>query len=503
MPGWFLKYSFLRESIKNILTCYLRYDRINKAKIDLSSIVMIARVKLMKQEIPVKEKQKYVMTIDDIGVHGEGIGRIDGYTVFVEGALPGEKVRIRVSKAGRNHGYGKLLDIVVPSPDRVLPPCPYTGRCGGCTLQHISYNRQLQFKTRRVRDALERIGKITGVTVHNTVGMDQPWRYRNKAQFPVRMEDGLLSIGFFAPGSHDIVDIDRCLIQHKTGDNVIEIIRKFILKYNVPVYDEQTHRGIIRHVVTRMGFKSGQLMVAIVTNGRNLPHSDKLVGLLTTNIPNITSIVQNINDRKTNVILGNENITLWGQGHIVDTLAGLTFKISPLSFYQVNPVQTEILYGKVMEYAALTGRETVIDLYSGIGTISLFLARNAGKVYGIEEVPQAVEDAWENAKLNHISNVEFITGKAEELIPKLVDSGLHADVVVLDPPRKGCEDEVLEALGHMIPQRIVYVSCNPATLARDLKFLTERGYKVEELQPVDMFPHTPHVECVTWIQKKK
>ena len=313
----------------------------------------------------------------------------------------------------------------------------------------------------------------------------------------MRMEDGLLSIGFFAPGSHDIVDIDRCLIQHKTGDNVIEIIRKFILKYNVPVYDEQTHRGIIRHVVTRMGFKSGQLMVAIVTNGRNLPHSDKLVGLLTTNIPNITSIVQNINDRKTNVILGNENITLWGQGHIVDTLAGLTFKISPLSFYQVNPVQTEILYGKVMEYAALTGRETVIDLYSGIGTISLFLARNAGKVYGIEEVPQAVEDAWENAKLNHISNVEFITGKAEELIPKLVDSGLHADVVVLDPPRKGCEDEVLEALGHMIPQRIVYVSCNPATLARDLKFLTERGYKVEELQPVDMFPHTPHVECVT------
>lgn len=456
----------------------------------------------MKQKrIPVKESQEYEMNVDDISVDGEGIGRVDGFTMFVEGALPGEQVRIRAVKIGKNYGYGELLKIIVPSPDRVVPLCPYSKRCGGCSLQHLSYNRQLEFKTRRVRDALERIGKITGVKIHNTIGMQQPWRYRNKAQFPVGMDDGLLSIGFFAPRSHDIVDIDRCIINHQVNDWVIEITRKFIEKYNVPVYDENAHHGIIRHVVTKVGFKTGQVMVIIVTNGRYLPYKDKLVELLRNNIPGITGIVQNINSKKTNVILGDENITLWGQGYIVDILAGLTFKISPLSFFQVNPAQTEILYSKALEYAGLTGRETVIDLYSGIGTISLFLARSAAKVYGIEEVPQAVQDAWENARINGIANVEFITGKAEEVIPKLVDSGLRADVVVLDPPRKGCEAGVLEALIRMAPQRIVYVSCNPATLARDLKLLTEQEYRVIEVQPVDMFPHTTHVECVTLMSR--
>ena len=455
----------------------------------------------MKQGIPVKEKQEYVMNIDDAGVHGEGIGRIEGFTMFVEGALPGEKVRIRSVKVGKDHGYGELMDIIDPSPDRVLPLCPYSKTCGGCTFQHVSYQRQLEFKTRRVRDALERIGKIGDIKVHDTIGMDNPWRYRNKAQFPVRMGNGLLSIGFFAPRSHDIVDIDRCIIQHENGDKVIGIIRDFIQEYNIPVYDERTHRGIIRHVMTRIGFATGQIMVVIVTNGRHLPHKDKLADLLTRSIPDITSIVQNINSKKTNVILGNENITLWGQDHIFDTLAGLTFKISPLSFYQVNPVQTEVLYGKALEYAALSGRETVIDLYSGIGTISLFLARNAYKVYGIEEVPQAVEDARDNAIINNIFNAEFIAGKAEEVIPRLADAGLHADVVVLDPPRKGCQTEVLQALVHMAPQKIVYVSCNPATLARDLKLLTEQGYKAIEVQPVDLFPHTTHVECVVLMSR--
>ena len=463
--------------------------------------VLENRVKSMKQGIPVKEKQEYIMNIDDISVDGEGIGRIEGYTMFIEGALPGEKVRVRVVKVGRNHGYGELLDIIEPSPNRVFPPCPYSARCGGCSLQHISYNSQIEFKTRRVRDALERIGKISDVMVHKTIGMQTPWRYRNKAQFPIRMDNGVLSIGFFMPGSHDIVDIDSCMIQHESCDKVIEIIRKFIRKYNIPVYDERTHRGIVRHVVTRMGFKTGQLMVVIVTNGRRLPYSNELVALLTSGLPNLISIVQNINSMKTNVILGNENLTLWGQDHIVDILAGLTFKISPLSFYQVNSAQTEVLYGKVLEYAGLTGKETVIDLYSGIGTISLFLARDAYKVYGIEEVPQAVYDAWENAKINGISNVEFIEGKAEDIIPELVDGGMRADVVVLDPPRKGCDQAVLDALARMAPPRIVYVSCNPATLARDLKFLTEQGYKVEEVQPVDMFPHTTHIECVVLMSR--
>ncbi len=456
-----------------------------------------------QRDIPVRQNREYEILVEDIGVDGEGIGRIDGFTMFVEGALPGEKVRIRATKIGKNFGYGELLKIIVPSPDRVNPPCPYSKRCGGCSLQHLSYSAQLKFKTRRVCDALERIGKIEDVKVHDAIGMDNPWRYRNKAQFPVGMAGGSLAIGFFAPRSHDIVDMEKCIINHWANDSVIRIIRDFIQRYSIPVYDEHAHRGIIRHVVTKVGFKTGQVMVVIVTNGKTLPHKDRLVELLKDNIPGIIGIVQNINSKKTNVILGQENITLWGQDHITDILGGLTFKISPLSFFQVNPLQTEVLYGKALEYAGLNGTETVIDLYCGIGTISLFLARNACKVYGIEEVPQAVRDAWENARINGISNVEFIEGKAEDVIPELVDAGMRADVVVLDPPRKGCDQAVLEALARMAPPRIVYVSCNPATLARDLKFLTEQGYKVIEVQPVDMFPHTTHVECVTWIQKKK
>ncbi|MBM7581541.1 23S rRNA (uracil1939-C5)-methyltransferase [Caldicoprobacter guelmensis] len=457
----------------------------------------------MKQkDMPVSQNQEYEMTIEDISVDGEGIGRINGFTMFVPGALPGEKVRIKALRIGKNYGYGKLLKIIEPSPDRVVPPCSYSKQCGGCSIQHLSYNAQLKFKTRRVRDALERIGKITGVKVHDTIGMVEPWRYRNKAQFPVGRAGSSLAIGFFAPKSHDIVDMDRCMINHQINDKIIEVIRNFIQKYSIPVYDECAHQGIVRHVVTKVGFKTGQVMFVIVTNGKNLPHKDKLVELLRNNIPGITSIVQNINSKKTNVILGQENITLWGQDYIVDILGRLTFKISPLSFFQVNPVQTEILYNKVLEYATLTGKETVIDLYSGIGTISLFLARNAHKVYGIEEVPQAVQDAWENARINGITNAEFIEGKAEVVIPELVNSGLHADVVVLDPPRKGCEAEVLEALARMAPQRIVYVSCNPATLARDLKLLTEHGYEVVDVQPVDMFPHTTHVECVASLKRK-
>lgn len=456
---------------------------------------------MSQKDVPVRRNGEYEILVEDISVDGEGIGRIDGFTVFVGGALPGEKVRIRVSKVGKNFGYGELLKIIVPSPDRVNPSCPYAERCGGCSLQHLSYSAQLKFKTRRVCDVLKRIGRIENAKVHEAIGMDDPWRYRNKAQFPVGMAGNSLAIGFFAPGSHDIVDMDRCIINHQVNDRIVQIIRDFIQRYSIPVYDEVAHRGIIRHVVTKVGFKTGQVMVVIVTNGRSLPHKDRLVDLLKDDIPGIIGIVQNVNSKKTNVILGQENITLWGQDHITDILGVLTFKISPLSFFQVNPVQTEVLYGKALEYAGLSGKETVIDLYCGIGTISLFLARNARKVYGIEEVPQAVQDAWRNARINGISNVEFIEGKAEDVIPDLVAAGLSADVVVLDPPRKGCDQAVLGALVRMAPPRIVYVSCNPATLARDLKFLAEHGYKVEEVQPVDMFPHTTHVECIVLMSR--
>jgi len=455
----------------------------------------------VNQEIPVKKNEDYEMNIENMGVNGEGIGRIDGFTVFVEGALPGERVKVKIVKVTKSFAYGKLLKIIQASGDRVEPPCPHAKRCGGCQLQHLSYESQLKFKTQLVKDALERIGKLEGVVVKDTLGMEHPWKYRNKAQYPVGLVKGKLAIGFFAPRSHDIINLEQCDIQHGINEKVIEIFRRFINTYNIPVYDEVNHKGIIRHILTKVGFKSRQLMVVVVTNGFELPRKKELVDMLRKGIPSINSIVQNINSAKTNVILGEKNITLWGQDYIVDAIGELKFKISPLSFFQINPVQTEILYGKALEYAALTGQERVIDAYCGIGTISLFLAKHASKVYGVEVVPQAIEDAKENARLNGIENVEFITGEAEEVIPRMARLGLKADVVVVDPPRKGCDQKLLDAVLEIAPKRIVYVSCNPATLARDLKYLSENQYQVLEVQPVDMFPQTVHVETIARIQR--
>lgn len=455
----------------------------------------------MVLDIPVTKNEEYEIKIDDLGVNGEGIGRIDGYTLFVQGALPGEKIKVKVIKVNKKYGYGKLLEVIEPSPDRVQPVCKHARRCGGCQLQHLSYSAQLDFKTKLVQDAFERIGRIKDKEVKPTIGMEKPWRYRNKAQFPVGIMKDRLAIGFYAPRSHEIIDMDSCHIQHGVNDMLVNIIRDFIDKYSISTYDESSRKGIIRHIVIKTGFTSNEIMVIVVTATKELPHKDELINMIREAVPNVSSIVQNVNSKDTNVILGYKNTTIWGKDYIIDSIDDLKFKISPLSFFQVNPVQTSVLYRKALEYARLTGNETVIDAYCGIGTISLFMAKKAKKVYGIEVVDQAVRDARENAKLNGINNVEFMTGKSEDIIHDLIRSGIKADVVVVDPPRKGCESIFLDTIAEMSPDRIVYVSCNPATLARDAGYLSERGYHPVEVQPVDMFPHTAHVETVVLMSR--
>ena len=446
--------------------------------------------------IPVVKNEEYEMNIDNLGSNGEGVGRIDGFTIFVDGALAGERIKVKILKVAKNYAYGKLVHLIQKVSHRTEPRCPHFKHCGGCQLQHLSYEGQLAYKTQLVQDALKRIGGLKGISVHPAIGMVDPWRYRNKVQFPIGFVRNQLALGFYAPRSHDLVDIDQCPIQHSINDTVNSLIRKFINTYNVPVYREETHQGILRHVVTKVGFKSRQLMVILVTNGTQLPHRSELIALLREGIPSITSIIQNIQSQKTNVVLGDENITLWGQDYILDAVGDLKFKISPLSFFQINPIQTEILYNKALEYASLTGTERVVDVYSGIGTISLFLARRAANVYGIEVIPQAILDANENAAINKITNAEFIEGEAESVLPRLASLGLNPEVIVLDPPRKGCDPKLLDAILKMNPGRIVYISCNPATLARDLKALTADSYQVKDVQPVDMFPHTVHVESI-------
>ncbi len=451
--------------------------------------------------IPVEKNKLYEMKIDALGSNGEGIGRIEGYTMFVEGALPEEKVKILAVKVRKNFGYGKLLEILEPSPERREPVCPVAKQCGGCQLQHLSYDGQLAYKTKEVQDDLERIGGIKNIKVKPALGMDDPWRYRNKAQFPVGKGKEGCSIGFYAKRSHRIIDTEKCFLQNECNDEILLIIRNFLNEFQISLYDEETHQGLVRHILTRIGKNSGEIMVCIVINGKKLPHSDILVKRLK-NIDGIVSIVLNVNKEKTNVILGSKIISLWGKDTITDSIDGIQFEISPLSFYQVNPIQTEVLYKKALELADLTGEETVLDLYCGIGTISLFFARKAKKVFGVEIVPEAIADARKNAERNNITNVEFRVGAAEEVIPRLYDeNGMKADIVVVDPPRKGCDEKLLQTILKMQPKKIVYVSCNPATLARDLKILADGGYAAREVQPVDQFCHSTHVEVVCLLSK--
>jgi 23S rRNA (uracil1939-C5)-methyltransferase len=453
-------------------------------------------------ELPeIKKNAEYIVEITGMTHEGQGVGKIDGFTVFVDGALAGEEARIKVVKINKSYGVGKLQKITRASDSRIEPLCPVYKRCGGCSLQHMDYAAQLKYKTGLVRETVKRIGGIDNAVIHDTIGMEIPLYYRNKAQYPVGITDGETAIGFYAKRSHDIIDNAACSIQDKLSGRVKEIVREFVRENKISVYDENTNQGLLRHEMTRAGFITGEVMVVLVINGSDLPARQRLVEMLTMRITEIKSIFLNINTRRTNIILGDKNIRIYGQDTITDQIGRFKFVISPHSFFQINPVQTELLYGKVLEYAALTGEETVFDLYCGIGTISLFLSQKAGKVYGVEVVEAAVNDAVKNAKLNGVDNVEFITGEAEKVIPGMYEKGARADVVVVDPPRKGCDEKLLETLVEMQPERIVYVSCNPSTLARDLKYLGGKGYRTVEIQPVDMFPWTEHCEAVVRIER--
>jgi 23S rRNA (uracil1939-C5)-methyltransferase len=450
----------------------------------------------------IEKNKDYIIDITGMGYEGEGVGKIDNFTVFVQGALLGETVQVKIVKVAKNYAYGKLLEVLEASKHRTEPGCGIYKSCGGCQMQHMSYEGQLEFKTQRVKDVMERIAKLQDVVVHDTLGMKEPYRYRNKVQLPVGKVNDEIRIGFYAPRSHDIKDMDTCSIQHEVADKVVKLTREWIIKHNIEPYNELEDKGIVRHIMIRSGFKTGEVMVVIVTREERLPYLKEFVEVMRNNIDGLKSVIQNINSKKTNVILGDKNKTLWGEGTITDYIDEFKFNISPMSFFQVNPVQTEVLYSKTLEYAGLTGNETVFDAYCGTGTISLFLSQKAKKVYGVEIVPEAIEDAKKNALQNNVDNVEFLVGESEKVIPELIDKGIKADVVVVDPPRKGCERSLLEAISKMQPKKIVYVSCDPATLARDLGILKELGYETKEIQPVDMFPQTAHVECVALIERK-
>ncbi|MBW9149221.1 23S rRNA (uracil(1939)-C(5))-methyltransferase RlmD [Clostridium sp. CM028] len=452
--------------------------------------------------IPVKKNEDYIMTIDNMGYEGEGVGKIDNFTVFVAGAIIGEVVKIKIVKVSKNFAFGKLLEIIEESASRIDPVCSIYKNCGGCNVQHIDYKAQLDFKTNRVVQVINRIGKLEEVIVHSTIGMERPYNYRNKVQLPVSNINSIVNIGFYAQRSHDIINMENCHIQDTVADLVVKLTRQWIKEFNIECYNEENHQGNLRHIMIRKGIETGEVMVVLVTNGKTLLYKEEFISLMTKKIKGLVSVIQNINSEKTNVILGAKCVTLWGKDTITDYIGEFKFEVSPLSFFQVNSIQTKVLYSKALEYANLSGGEVVLDAYCGTGTISLFLSQKAKKVYGVEIIPEAIENAKINAKENNISNTEFIVGEAEKIIPELLHQGVKADVVVVDPPRKGCDKTLLEAISSMKPKTIVYVSCDPGTLARDLGILDELGYKTLEIQPVDMFPQTAHVECVARIERK-
>ncbi len=445
----------------------------------------------------IKKNDCFTVSIEDMSEDGSGIGKLDGYIWFIKDAVKGDVVEAKAMKMKKSYGFARLMRVITPSPDRIEPACPVARQCGGCQLQAMSYESQLKFKENKVYNNLRRIGGFTDIPFLPIMGMDEPWRYRNKAQFPFgRNKNGEIVTGFYAGRTHDIIPQEDCLLGVEENKKILESIKEYMIENHVAPYEEETHQGLIRHALIRKGFKTGELMVCVIINGKKLPHSEKLVEKLC-RFDGMTSISYSINTDKTNVILGKELVNLYGPGYITDYIGDVKYRISPLSFYQVNPVQTEKLYGTALEYAGLTGGEVVWDLYCGIGTISLFLAQKAKKVYGVEIVPQAIDDARENAKLNGLDNVEFFVGKAEEVLPEQYEKNkVYADVIVVDPPRKGCDEQCLNTIVTMAPKRVVYVSCDSATLARDLKMLCEKGYEVEKVRCCDMFGWTTHVETV-------
>lgn len=478
-----------------------------------------------------EKNQECIIKIEDMSHDGEGVGKVDGYALFVKDTVIGDEVRVKVIKTKKTYGYARLMEIIMPSLSRVQARCPIARQCGGCNLQELDYEEQLKFKRGIIENNIKRIGGITDIEVEPVIGMEKPYFYRNKAQFPVGEDkDGNIRIGFYAGRTHSIIETPTCYIGAPVNELIVNAVREFMLENNVSAYNEEKGTGIIRHILIRCGYTTGEIMVCPVINRNKLPHADKLVDKLlkldfsgitangelmkevnpkNTGIWHIKSIMLNINTKNTNVILGDKCVTLWGNSYIEDYIGDVKYHISPLSFYQVNPVQTRKLYQTALDYAGLTGKEVVWDLYCGIGTISLFLAKQAKKVYGVEIVPQAIDDAKENARLNNIDNAEFFVGKAEEVLPDFyakesarLGKKLTADVIVVDPPRKGCDEALLATMVQMEPERIVYVSCDSATLARDLKYLCGNGYEIKKCVGCDMFPQGVHVETVCLLSKK-
>ncbi len=457
----------------------------------------------MEQNPGIRKKNDCItVEIEDFTEDGAGVGRLDGYIWFIKDTVIGDVVRARVMKMKKTYGYARLEQVIRPSDDRIVPACPSARQCGGCQLQAMRYEAQLEFKANKVLNHLKRIGGFEEIPFEGILGMEYPWRYRNKALFPFGTDrNGEIVTGFYAGHTHTIIPQRDCLLGIEENPEILSVITEYMKQNGIRPYREETQEGLVRHVLIRKGFQTGELMVCLVINGRKLPAGGKLVDALR-RLKGMTSISFCVNTRRTNVIMGSEVINLWGPGYITDRIGGVEYRISPLSFYQINPVQTEKLYSTVLEYADLTGRETVWDLYCGIGTISLFLARNAARVLGVEVVPQAVRDARDNAARNGLTNTEFFEGKAEEVLPEQYEKNhLSADVIIVDPPRKGCGEACLETIARMAPEKVVYVSCDSATLARDLKYLRARGYELSRVKCCDFFAQTGHVETVVLMSR--
>lgn len=456
------------------------------------------------RQIPVQKGKTYTIDIVRLGTSGEGVGKYNDFTVFIPGALPGETAEARITLVKKQYAAAQLVRIVTASPDRVEPMCPVYAACGGCQLQHLSYEGELKEKRQQVQDALERIGHLHGIHVEPTLGSVSPWAYRNKMQFPVApVGKKNIAIGCFAASTHQVIDVTSCAIQKEGNNQIADIVRQWMKTYKIPAYHEDLRTGIVRHVMGRVGVHTGEMMVCLVTACDMVPHMKDLVRMLRSELPQVKSIVQNVNTRHTNVILGPKTRVIYGAPTIHDSIGSLTFNISAQSFFQVNSEQAQKLYETALKFANLQGNETVADVYCGTGTITLFLAQKAKQVYGIEIVAPAIKDAIKNAKDNHIRNAEFILGDAVYKLPELIRNGIRPDVIVLDPPRAGCGEPVLQAIAQSKPKRVVYVSCNPATLARDLAYLDKHGYHPQKVQPVDMFSRTHHVETVCLLSRNK
>ena len=450
-----------------------------------------------------KKNEEYIVDIIDNGYEGEGIAKIDNFTIFIPGAIKGEKVKVVIVKVTSSFAYGKILEILEKSTDRVDDvDCSTYKRCGGCNLRHINYAKTLELKKNTVQNLVNKTLKEK-VEVKDTIGMENPFNYRNKAQYPVGLDkQGNPVIGVFANRTHEVIEIKECMIQNKESEKIAKYICEFAKENNISVYDEEKQKGLLRHIVIKVGVKTNEIMCVLVLNGREINNEQKLVNELVEKFPNIKTIVKNINMQNTNVILGKENINIYGDGYIYDKLGDYTFKISPLSFYQINPIQTEKLYNLALEKAELTGKEILFDLYCGIGTIGIFMANKAKEVYGIEIVEQAIEDAKENCKINNINNAKYYAGDTEELLTDLIEKqNIIPDVVVVDPPRKGLDKTTIENIKNINAKKVIYISCNPATLVRDVSYLEDK-YEVKEIQPVDMFPFTSHVENIAVLNLK-